>query len=146
MFARSQSSGRPHGRFRVGRHVTTLRWNSARSIDRRDWHRQRAKDARATVSWKQDDGPHTQECAIVDIGGGGMAILMSKVPPRGRVLSLRLQSLDKVSVDGRMVDAQLNRKPGMHLVRIKFIMECPPALFQRAIHGCESSPDEAQPS
>ncbi len=112
-------------------------------LDRRDWQRQRAKDTRATISWNQDDGPHSQECRLVDIGGGGMAILMSRIPPRGRVLSLSLESLDKLSVDGRMVNAQLNHKPGMHLVRVKFIMECPPNLFERAIHGGEGSPNAA---
>jgi PilZ domain len=109
-------------------------------VDRRDWQRQRAIDTKATMTWKQDDGPHSQECELVDIGGGGVAALMAKVPPRGRVLSIRLQSLDKFSVDGRMVESHLNRKPGKHLVRIKFIMECPPSLFERVIHGCAPSP------
>ncbi|MGC8638552.1 MAG: PilZ domain-containing protein [Isosphaeraceae bacterium] len=104
-------------------------------FDRRDWQRHRVKDTKCAVSWNQDDGPHSQECTLVDIGGGGVAILVSKVPPRGRLLSLRLLSLDKLSVDGRMVDCQLNRRPGMHLLRIRFVMECPAPLFERAIHG-----------
>lgn len=109
--------------------------------DRRDWQRERARDGGALLSWKQDDGPHTQECQLLNISGGGVAILMSRIPPRGRLLTLRLQSLDKLSVDGRMVDSQLNRQPGKHLIRIKFVGECPPALFERAIHGREADPD-----
>jgi PilZ domain-containing protein len=104
-------------------------------LDRRDWHRETARETRAILSWKQDDGLHSHEVELVNISGGGVAILTAKIPPRGWVLSLRLQSLDKVSVEGWLVDVRPHRKPGMHLVRIKFIMECPISLFERAIHG-----------
>ena len=115
--------------FRAGRQVMTSIWTWARPKTVGTGIAS-AKDTKAIISWNQDDGPHSHECELLDIGGGGVAILMAKVPPRGRLLTIRLHSLDKVSVDGRMVDSHLNRKPGKHLIRIRFIMECPPSLFE----------------
>jgi hypothetical protein len=104
-------------------------------FDRRDWHRETARETSAILSWEQDDGLHSHEAELVNIGGGGAAILMAEIPPQDQVVSLRLQSLENVSVEGRLIDVRPHGKPGMHLVRIKFIMECPISLFERAIHG-----------
>jgi hypothetical protein len=103
--------------------------------DRRDWQRQIARDFKANLSWNQDDGPRKQEGHILNISGGGVAVLVDKVPPRGRVIRIQLQSLEKAHVDGRIVDAQPHRKSGRQLVRLRFIMECPAILFERAVHG-----------
>jgi hypothetical protein len=105
--------------------------------DRRDWHRQTARDTDATLSWQQDDGPQSHPAQLLDISGGGVALLIGRVPPRGRVLCLRLRSLENIPVEGRVVDAKHHHKPGKHLIRIRFTAECPTAFFERAVHGKE---------
>jgi hypothetical protein len=103
--------------------------------DRRDWQRQPARDTEATLSWQQDDGPQSHPVQLLNIGGGGVALLTVRVPPRGRLLSLRLYSLEKIPVEGRVVDVKHHHRPGKHLIRIKFAAECPTALFERVVHG-----------
>jgi hypothetical protein len=103
--------------------------------DRRDWHREPARDTEATLSWLQDDGPQCHAARLLDIGGGDVALLISRVPPRGRLLSRRLYSLENIPVEGRVVDAKHHHKPGKHLVRIKFARECPTALSSERFTG-----------
>jgi hypothetical protein len=103
--------------------------------DRRDWQRQMVRDFKVIVSWNQNDGPRSQEGCILNISGGGVAVLVDRIPPRGRVIRVRLQSLEKAYVEGRIVDAQPHRKSGKQVMRLKFIVECPAVLFERAVHG-----------
>ncbi len=101
--------------------------------DRRDWHRQPARDTEATLSLQQDDGPQSHPVQLVNIGGGDLALLCGCVPPRGRLLCLH--SLENISVEGRVVDVKHHHKPDKHRIRIKFSAECPMAFFERAVHG-----------
>ncbi len=103
--------------------------------DRRDWHREPARDTDATLSWQQDDGPQSHPADLLNIGGGGVGLLTGRVPPRGRLLCLRLRSLETIPVEGRVIDVKYHYKPGKHLIRIKFSAECPAAFFERAVHG-----------
>jgi hypothetical protein len=116
-------------------HLERVRFTRALN-ERRDWERVQARDRKAWLAWKDENGPQLHQAELVNISGGGASLQMARVPPRGRGLRLRLESLETVEVESLLVEGRRHRTiTGIHVIRIRFTTECPTSLFERAIHG-----------
>ena len=64
-------------------------------LERRYWPREPARDAEATLSWKQGESEVTVKAHLLDLSVGGAAVLTTRTPPRGAVLRLGLTAVEK---------------------------------------------------
>ena len=104
-------------------------------LERRYWPREAARDAEATLSWTQGETETTVAAHLLDLSVGGAAVLIAKRPPRGAVVRLGLTAIENATVDGRAVAIRVHHKPGWSILHIKFLAECPKALYDQAVDG-----------
>ena len=125
-------------RFRRPR-VACHRAESAPGGDRRYLPRYLPAVRRARVGWWEEGVVRAVAARIVDIGIGGAAVELAKLPPPGQHVSLRLRSrrLPTGSIGAEVIHVAA-RPAGTFLVRLAFDMPCPPALFEAATLGFDA--------
>lgn len=104
-------------------------------LERRYWPREPVRDAEASLSWTQGETTTTVAAHLLDLSIGGAAVLIAKRPPRGAVLRLGLAAVENATVEGRAVAIRMHHKPGWSILHIRFIAECPKALYDQAVEG-----------
>ena len=102
-------------------------------LERRFWPREAARDAEATLSWTDGETVTTVAAHLLDLSVGGAAVLIAKRPPRGAVLRLGLAAVENATVDGRAVAIRLHHKPGWSILHVKFVADCPKAIYDQAV-------------
>ncbi len=104
--------------------------------ERRLWQRYPARENRAMLTWFEDGSERTTRGELLNISGGGAAIITETEPPLETPAWLGLQieapAIDPVEskVLGISSDAS-----GTKFVRIGFIETCPIAFFELVVHG-----------
>jgi hypothetical protein len=105
--------------------------------DRRIWQRFPVRESRATLSWFEDGLAQTACATLLNISGGGAAMIVDAVAPAASSIWFELESDGRSlePVESRLVVRSLDPS-GVTITRIKFLDACPIALFELAIHGC----------
>jgi hypothetical protein len=102
-------------------------------LERRYWPREPARDAEAVLSWTVGEEEVSVKAHLMDLSLRGAAVVVAKSPPRGALLRLGLASADSTTVDGRIVAMRLHPRRGWFILHMKFLSDCPQALFDRAL-------------
>jgi c-di-GMP-binding flagellar brake protein YcgR len=136
------TSAEPSGKHRV--RVRFASWISLDAIlekhqERRTWQRYPARETRATLFWDEPDVRRAIQGELLNISGGGAAIIAEAAPPDDRPVWLGLgkDPLPINGIEARLVIFSLDPS-GLTVVRLRFIDPCPMELFELAIQG----PDE----
>jgi hypothetical protein len=117
------------------------RWVSLEAIlehhhDRRMWQRFSVSETRAILTWFEDGTAKTAHGTLLNISGGGAAVIVDVVAPADSPIWFDLENDGKAPepVESRLVVRSLDPS-GVTITRIKFIDACPILLFELAIHG-----------
>jgi len=104
--------------------------------DRRDWHRYRTLESRASISWKEANGIcRNWAVTLLNISGGGAALIIIKeVPPRKGTICFRLDAVTDEWVEARVVKIS-SMEPERYLVQLEFLTPCPDHMFTVSVHG-----------
>jgi PilZ domain len=104
--------------------------------ERRLWQRFPVRETRAKLTWLEDRSERTLRGKLLNISGGGAAIIVDAILPAGQPVWFELEpdgnALDPIAA--RVVVSSLDPS-GTTTARIKFIDPCPMLLFDLAIHG-----------
>ena len=127
-----------------GRHlvrVQFMQWVSLDSIvehhqERRLWQRFPVRETRAKLTLIEDGSEKTIPGKLLNLGGGGAAIIVDAICPADVPLWFELDTDSGTlnPVESRLVVTSLDSS-GLKIARIKFIDPCPVLLFELAIHG-----------
>jgi hypothetical protein len=127
-----------------GRHLVRLQFTHWVSLDtilehhheRRLWERFPVRETRAKLTWIEDRSERTVRGELLNISGGGAAIIVDVISPADQPIWFELETDDRVldPVESRLVVTSLDPS-GSKIARIKFIDACPMLLFELAIHG-----------
>jgi hypothetical protein len=127
-----------------GRHLVRLRFTHWVSLDaiperhheRRLWQRFPVRETRAKLTWFEDGSEKTSWGELLNLGGGGAAIIVDVDFPADVTIWLELESDSRTldPVESLLVVTSLDPS-GSKIARIKFIDPCPIDLFELAIHG-----------
>lgn len=127
-----------------GRHLVRLRFTHWVSLDailelhheRRLWQRFPVRETRAKLTWFEDRSERSSRGELMNLGGGGAAIIVDVNLPVDACIWFELESDARTqhSVESRLVVISLD-PCGSKIARIKFIDPCPIDLFELAIHG-----------
>jgi c-di-GMP-binding flagellar brake protein YcgR len=128
-----------------GKHLVRVRFTSWVSLDaileqhreRRTWQRYPARETRATLSWYDQDVQRTIRGELLNISGGGAAVIteLDEIdPPAHKRLWLGLgQDASLInSIEAKLVVISLDPS-GTKVVRLRFVDSCPMELFELAI-------------
>jgi hypothetical protein len=133
------SSVDPSGRLLVRLQFT--HWVSLDAIlenhhERRLWERFPVRETRAKLTWFEDGSERTVRGELLNISGGGVAIIVDVISPADEPIWFELEADGRVldPVESRLVVTSLDPS-GSRIARIKFIDPCPILLFELAIHG-----------
>ena len=104
--------------------------------ERRLWQRYPAKEKRAALTWIEGRQKKTIHCELLNISGGGAAVISAVEPPHEKScwFSLEAQPLDLDPVESQVQGTSLDPS-GSKIVRLRFLDPCPMALFDLAVHG-----------
>ena len=104
--------------------------------ERRLWQRFSVRATRAKLTWFDDGSEQTARGALLNISGGGAAIIVDGKAPADATIWFELESdgLAQDSVESRVVTTSLDPS-GVKITRIRFVDSCPIHLFEMAIHG-----------
>lgn len=107
--------------------------------ERRMWERYPARVSRATLSWIEGTVEVITHGELLNISGGGAAFIGDVLPPSGVTIWLQLdvgaQHAEPIDpVESRLVGTSLDPS-GVQVAHIQFVVPCPMALFQLAVHG-----------
>ena len=91
---------------------------------------------RARLTWTDDAVPKSRSPALLNISGGGAALIVSDPPPADEPLWLELYTIGTSidPVESRLVVVCIDPS-GLIVARIKFIELCSRLLFESAVHG-----------
>jgi hypothetical protein len=127
-----------------GKHVVRLQFTHWVSLDailehhheRRLWERFPVRETRAKLTWCEDGSERTVRGELLNISGGGAAIIVDVISPADVPIWFELESDGRVldPVESRLVVTSLDPS-GSKIARITFIDACPIILFELAIHG-----------
>ena len=127
-----------------GRHLVRLQFTHWVSLDtilehhheRRLWQRFPVRETRAKLTWIEDGSEKTVQGELLNISGGGAAIIVDVICPADEPIWFELETDGRVldPVESRLVVTSLDPS-GFKIARIKFIDPCPMLLFELAIHG-----------
>jgi PilZ domain len=136
-------SENPSGKLLVRLQFT--HWVSLEAIlehhhDRRIWQRFPVRESRAKLTWLEDGLAKTALATLLNISGGGAAIIVDAIAPADTPIWFDLESDGRAPepVESRLVVRSLDPS-GVTITRIKFIDVCPILLFELAIHGSMGS-------
>jgi hypothetical protein len=104
--------------------------------EHRLWQRYPARETRASLIWRDEEGEHTIACTLINISGGGAAVFTDAMLPDDRPLWLSLQgeSAATTPVESRLVGISVDAS-GLKIARFRFVDACPMDLFELAVHG-----------
>jgi c-di-GMP-binding flagellar brake protein YcgR len=107
-----------------------------RHQERRLWQRYPARETRATLAWYEQDIERTIPAELLNISGGGAAIITEVEPPADQPLWLGLESKDVaiVPTEARLVVISADPS-GLKVVRLRFVDSCPMEMFELAMQG-----------
>ncbi len=100
------------------------------------WKRYPARETRAVLTWIEESQVKTIPCELLNISGGGVAVITAAEPPRAQSCWFSLETpppgLDPVEseVQGIALDPA-----GSTILRLRFLDLCPMALFDLAVKG-----------
>jgi len=127
-----------------GRQLVRLRFTHYVSLDgflahheeRRLWERYPVRETRAKLTWFEDGSAKTAQGELLNISGGGAAIIVDVTSGAEEPVWFELESGVEAfdPVESRLVVTSLDPS-GSKIARIKFIDPCPMRLFELAIYG-----------
>jgi c-di-GMP-binding flagellar brake protein YcgR len=94
--------------------------------ERRKARRYALRDARGSLSWTEGSDHVTREMTVIDISGGGAAVLVDRAPAAGQTVWLCLQNSipGTASLEAHVVATSAD-PAGKHLIRVRFISWVP---------------------
>jgi hypothetical protein len=127
-----------------GKHLVRVRFTSWVPLDailekhreRRAWQRYPARETRATLFWYDQGVQRTIQGELLNISGGGAAVITEVDPPANRPLWLGLGKETPLinSIEAKLVAISLDPS-GTKVVRLSLVDSCPMELFELAVHG-----------
>jgi hypothetical protein len=131
-------SDHPSGKTKVRLRFTT--WLPLEGIlgqqrERRFWQRYPARETRGALIWHENDIERSVACELVNISGGGAAVI-AEVRPPDAPFWFELKSATQVidPVESRLVEYATDPS-GSKIARLCFLEPCSMALFELAVHG-----------
>ncbi len=93
-------------------------------------------ETRVTLAWYDQDIERTIPAELLNISGGGAAVITEVETPADQPLWLGLESKDVaiVPTEARLVVISADPS-GLKVVRLSFVDPCPMELFELAVHG-----------
>jgi len=100
-----------------------------------------ARETHASLTWFDHKVEHTALGKLMNISGGGAAVLTDATLPDEQPLWLTLgaESDAITPVECRLVVASIDAS-GLRIARLRFVELCPMDLFEFAVHGAVSQP------
>ncbi len=88
------------------------------------------------LTWFEDGSEKTVRGELLNISGGGAAIIVDVVSPADEPIWFALEIDGKAldPVESRLVVTSLDPS-GLKIARIEFISACPSFLFELSVHG-----------
>jgi hypothetical protein len=127
-----------------GKQLLRLRFTSWVSLDglleqteeRRLWQRYPARATHTSLRWLTDDGDRTVGGELLNISGGGAAVVTEVEPPANAPVWVKLECPARPvdPVEARLVIISLDPS-GMKVARLRFVDPCPMAFFELAVQG-----------
>ncbi len=94
------------------------------------------RETRAVLTWTEDDIARMVRGELLDISGGGAAVITDIEPSADRPIWLGLES-ESLTIDP--VESRLfvisDDPSGVKIAHLSFVELCPIALFELAVHG-----------
>lgn len=127
-----------------GKHLVRVRFTFWVPLDailelheeRRLWQRYPAREKRATLFWVEQDVQHTIPGELLNISGGGAAVITEPHPPANTALFLGLETeaIPIIPIEAKLVVVSLDIS-GSNVVRLSFVDSCPMEMFELAVYG-----------
>ncbi len=104
--------------------------------EHRHWERYPARETRASLAWSDNGIQYSVTAELVNISGGGAAIVTDAVLPDKRPIWLTLQAecAAITPVECRLVVVSIDAS-GWRIARLRFVESCPTDLFDMAVNG-----------
>lgn len=104
--------------------------------ERRLWQRYPAREKHALLTWFEDGSERTARGELLNISGGGAAIIIDAEPPIDTPAWLGLETAADESdpVESKVLGVSLDAS-GSRFVRLSFVEPCPMKLFELVVHG-----------
>ncbi len=132
-----------------GMHVVRLQFTSwiplGNVLDQHEehrlWERYPARETRAVLAWFEHNGELTHPGELLNISGGGAAVVTDAALPESQPvwLSLSAASAGLAPVECRLVALSIDAS-GLRIARLRFVEPCPMELFELAVHGAPDQP------
>jgi PilZ domain len=127
-----------------GKHMIRVRFTSWVSLDvilekhqeRRSWQRFPTREIRATLFYCDQDVECTIEGELLNISGGGAAVITEDAPPADKPLWFALvnDALPTVRIECKLVVISRDLS-GSKVVRLSFVDSCPIDIFELAVRA-----------
>ena len=107
--------------------------------EHRVWQRYPARETHAKLAWLDPDQEHTFPGELMNISGGGAAVITdAQLPAEQSVwLTLCAGPAALTPVECRLVAISIDAS-GLRIARLRFVEPCPMQLFEIAVHGAPS--------
>jgi hypothetical protein len=132
-----------------GKLVVRTRFTSSVALDRvlerheklQLWQRYVARETRARLAWRDQGLEHAAAGQLLNISGGGAAVIIDAVLPEQEPirLALAVESATITPVESRLVAISIDTS-GLRIARLEFVTPCPMDLFELAVHGAAERP------
>jgi hypothetical protein len=128
----------------TGRRLVRIRFTSWVALDRikgqqserRMWRRYPAREKHAALTWTEGKRERTVPAELLNISGGGAALVTSVEPPFDKPTWFGLEAAAGTGdpVESRVIGVS-HDPSGSKVVRLQFVEPCPIALFELAVRG-----------
>jgi PilZ domain len=107
--------------------------------ERRLWERYPARETRASLCWLGQGGEQYVSGELLNISGGGAAVITDAVLPDEQPIWLTLQADSGAitPVECRLVTVSVDES-AQKIARLRFVEACPIDLYELAVHGAPS--------
>jgi hypothetical protein len=134
------TSAEPGGKFMVRLRFTS--WIALGNVldqheEHRVWQRYPARETRGKLVWEDREGERAAPAELMNISGGGAAVVTDAVVPEGRPiwLSLAAEEYEEMTpVECELVAMSMDAS-GLRMARLRFVEPCPMELFETVVHG-----------
>ena len=127
-----------------GKRLVRLRFTSWVSLDqvlgqleeRRLWQRYPAREKRARLTWFEEGIERTIQGELLNISGGGAAMVTDAEPPLDITAWLGLETENPPTdpVESKVLGISFDPS-GTKFIRLAFVETCPIAFFELVVHG-----------